>query len=188
MRVCLQGGKSPLRKGGSRAVFLAGYLWALGIGVLHAQTPMTWAQIKDRFESMNPVLRAGVLGIDETRTGEVAAYLRPNPSMTITADQLDPFTLHPLRPLYNALPAGSVSYLHEREHKRELRLDSARRATEIAVEQQSDLERNLLFALKNAFVQLLQAKSVLAMARDNLNYYDDFLRISRDRLQAGDIA
>jgi cobalt-zinc-cadmium efflux system outer membrane protein len=81
-----------------------------------------------------------------------------------------------------------VSYLHERAHKRELRTESAKKATAIGVSQQQDLERNLLFNLRGAFVQILEAKAVLQVAKDNLEYYDHVLKISRDRFQAGDIA
>ncbi len=45
-----------------------------------------------------------------------------------------------------------------------------------------------MFNLRNAFVQTLQAKAVLDLARQNLSYYDQFLKVSRDRKQAGDIA
>ena len=82
----------------------------------------------------------------------------------------------------------AVSYLHERQHKRELRLESAQKATGIAVSSQADLERNLLFNLRSAFVGTLQAKAVLQVAKDNLEYWDQELKISRDRFEAGDIA
>jgi outer membrane protein TolC len=36
--------------------------------------------------------------------------------------------------------------------------------------------------------QYLQAKAVLQLAKDNLDYYDHVLEISRDRFEAGDIA
>jgi cobalt-zinc-cadmium efflux system outer membrane protein len=82
----------------------------------------------------------------------------------------------------------SLSYLHERQHKRELRLESAQKATAATILGQEDLQRNLLFTLRNAFVQTLQAKAVLTLARDNLSYYDHLLQVSNDRLKAGDIA
>src|ERR1035438_4475640 len=56
-----------------------------------AQQPLTWQQVKDRFEATNPTLRAGRIGIDESRAQEVTAYLRPNPDMTTTLDQIAPF-------------------------------------------------------------------------------------------------
>jgi cobalt-zinc-cadmium efflux system outer membrane protein len=154
----------------------------------HAQTALNWQQVQARFQSANPALRAGMIGIDESRAAEITAYLRPNPNLTTGIDQLTPFTPNPYRPLTGAFPSIIVNYLHERDHKRELRLDSARQATAIAVSQQEDLVRTLLFGLRSAFVQTLESKAVLALARDNLAYFDRELAISRDRLSAGDIA
>jgi cobalt-zinc-cadmium efflux system outer membrane protein len=42
--------------------------------------------------------------------------------------------------------------------------------------------------LRNSFVQTLQAKAVLQNARENLEYWDRELAVSRTRLSAGDIA
>jgi cobalt-zinc-cadmium efflux system outer membrane protein len=56
------------------------------------------------------------------------------------------------------------------------------------VSNQSDLERNLLFNLRSAFVSTIQANAVLDVARENLSYYDHLLDVSRERLKAGDIA
>src|SRR5208337_623780 len=39
-----------------------------------------------------------------------------------------------------------------------------------------------------AFVQTLQAKAVLNVAKENLAYYDHVLDISRERFKAGEIA
>ena len=164
---------------------LAAFLFASGIS---AQTPLTWRQVREKFQAANPTLLAGQIGIDESKAGEITAYLRPNPDMTVGLDQLDPFTINPYRPLAYAFPLLSFSYLHERQHKRELRLESAQKATGIARSQQTDLERTLLFSLRSAFVQLLQAKQVLALAKDNIEYFDRELTISRARFKDGDIA
>jgi cobalt-zinc-cadmium efflux system outer membrane protein len=153
-----------------------------------AQTALTWQQVQDKFRADNPNLRAGLLNIQESKAAEVTAYLRPNPSATMTLDQLQPFNGNPYRPLGAALPLVTLDYLHERQHKRELRLDSARQGTAIAESQQQDLERGLLFNLRTAFVQTLQAKALLANARENLDYFDKQLAINRDRYKSGDIA
>jgi cobalt-zinc-cadmium efflux system outer membrane protein len=154
----------------------------------HAQTSYTWQQIRDKFEANNPAMQAARIGIDESRADETSAYLRPNPSVTATIDQIDPFTGNPYRPFASALPYFSTSYLHERQHKRELRRTSAQEATGIAQSQLADQERTMLFNLRNAFVQTLQAKAIVALAKENLGYYDHVLAVSRDRYQAGDIA
>jgi outer membrane protein, heavy metal efflux system len=153
-----------------------------------AQNARTWQQVRDQFEAANPTLRAARLGINEARAQETTAYLRPNPDMTTTLDQINPFTPGPYRPLAYTLPLISGSYLHEREHKRELRLESAQRETAITGSEEADLERTLLFNLRNAFVQTLQAKAVLDVANENLAYYDRVLAVSADRFKAGDIA
>ena len=42
--------------------------------------------------------------------------------------------------------------------------------------------------MRNAFVQVLQAKAVLANARENLGYWDNELSINRSRFSSGDLA
>jgi cobalt-zinc-cadmium efflux system outer membrane protein len=46
----------------------------------------------------------------------------------------------------------------------------------------------LLFTLRGAFVQILHEKAVLALAKENISYYDHVLDVNRDRYKAGDIA
>ena len=153
-----------------------------------AQTALTWQQVKDKFEADNPNLRAGELNIQESKAEEITADLRPNPDFNAGLDQLTPFTNAPFRPLVDNLPVISFDYLHERQHKRELRLESAQQGTAIAESQQLDLERTLLFNLRSAFVLALEAKALLANAKENLDYYQKELSIDRDRFKSGDIA
>ena len=153
-----------------------------------AQTPLTWDQVKARFATANPTLRAGQLNISESKASEITAYLKPNPSMTLSLDQFEPFSGNPYRPLGSVLPYVSFDYLHERQHKRELRLDSAQKGTAIAESQQLDLERTMLFTLRSAFVQTLQAKQLLLQAQANLDYFSKEVGIFRSRFQSGDIA
>jgi len=153
-----------------------------------AQTALTWQQVKDKFEADNPNLRAGELNIQESKAEEITADLRPNPDFNAGLDQLTPFTSTPFRPLVDNLPVISFDYLHERQHKRELRLESAQQGTAIAESQQLDLERTLLFNLRSAFVLALEAKALLANAKENLDYYQKELSIDRDRFKSGDIA
>jgi cobalt-zinc-cadmium efflux system outer membrane protein len=149
---------------------------------------LTWQQVRSQFETNNPALRAADLSVDESRAQEITAFLRPNPTATATLDQFNPLWPNPYRPLGFLLPLVSTSYLHEREDKRELRLESAKKNTEITASQRADLERNLLFNLRGAFVQALQAKAILEVARENLAYYDRLLSVSQERLNAGDIS
>jgi cobalt-zinc-cadmium efflux system outer membrane protein len=161
-----------------------------------AQRALTWEEVQERFEAANPTLMASQLNVDESRAAEVTANLRPNPELTGTIDQLNPLVgqassvsgLSVYRPLSYALPYASLSYLHEREHKRALRLESARKSTAIADSAYSDQKRTLTFNLRSAFVQTLQWKATVENARENLTYWDRELTVSRDRYRAGDIA
>ncbi len=156
-----------------------------------AQTPQTWTweKIVQRFEASNPNLLADKLNIDESKAQEITAFLRPNPTLTLSADgtQIAP-DRGIWRPFAGTFESPSISYLHERQHKRELRLESAKKGTLIAESSHADVERTMLFNLRSAFVSTLQAKAVLQLARDNLAYYDRLLEISRNRFSAGDIA
>jgi len=154
-----------------------------------AQGALTWQEIRDKFETRNPTLLADKLNIDESKAEEITAYLRPNPNFTLLEDgtQLAPYH-HVWTPLLGTMLEGNFSYLHERQHKRELRLESAQEATGIAISTHADLERSLLFNLRGAFVSTLEAKAVFQFAKDNLAYYDKVLQISRDRFNAGGLA
>ena len=169
----------------SSGLFLAGLL----AGSADAQNALTWQEVRDKFEAANPSLKAGQVGIDESRANEISAYLRPNPSLTLTVDgtQIAPNN-GVWVPFAGTTGTAAFSYLHERQHKRELRLESAQDATKISISGQSDLERNLIFSLRTAFVQTLQEKAVLNLARENLSYYDHVLDVNRDRYKAGGIA
>jgi outer membrane protein, heavy metal efflux system len=176
-------------KGLSQRLCLASIVTALLAQTCLAQKALTWQEVRDKFEVANPSLLAGQIGVDESRANETTAYLRPNPNLALLADQIDPFPGGPSHgPFSFLLPSATLTYLHERQHKRELRLDSAKEATGIAISQQADLERTLLFNLRSAFVQTLQQKAVLDLARENLTYYDHVLDVNRDRYKAGAIA
>lgn len=156
---------------------------------LPAQTAFTWQQIEDKFKMTNPTLKAAELNIDESRAAEITAYLRPNPDFSVTADgfQITP-NMGIWRPLSGVVETPGISYLHERQHKRELRRDQAKESTSVTQSAYQDQERGLIFNLRSAFVQTLQAKAVLQNAQDNLAYWDRELEINRLRFKSGDLA
>jgi cobalt-zinc-cadmium efflux system outer membrane protein len=154
-----------------------------------AQQALTWEQVRARFEQSNPTLLADKLNIDESKAQEITAFLRSNPTLTLSADGTQIAPSHGVwEPFAGTFESSQISYLLERRHKRDLRLQSQQKATLIAESTHADLERTLLFNLRSAFVSTMQAKAVLQLARDDLDYYDHVLKISRDRFQAGDIA
>jgi cobalt-zinc-cadmium efflux system outer membrane protein len=169
--------------------------WRLFIGFIvvgclrtesFAQQVLTWQQVRARFLAANPTLQAGRIDIEESQAQQITAYLRPNPNFTGSFDQLHPWKSDGA--FADELPVISVSYLFERLHKRQLRLESAKKETDITISQLADQERTLLFTLRSAFIQVLQQKSILDMAKENLSYYDQVLQVSAERYRTGDIA
>lgn len=179
--------------GSHKCVRYAFLLVSLMTGCLAQTLPtppvFSWQQIKEKFEATNPTLKAAQLDIDESRAAEITAFLRPNPDFTITADGVQiSRNLGVWRPFSGVVETPAFSYLHEREHKRELRREQARQSTAVAESTYLDQERSLLFNLRNSFVQVLQAKAVLQNAKENLEYWDRELAVNRTRFKAGDLA
>jgi cobalt-zinc-cadmium efflux system outer membrane protein len=172
----------------SWSALVAGALFLVA-ALCPAQQSLTWDQVKAKFESANPALKADALNVDETRATQITAFFRPNPQFTVATDgtQIAP-NKGIWTPLSGTDVVPSLSYLHERDHKRELRLESAKEGTRIAASQHEDLKRNLEFDLRAAFVTTLEAKAVLQLAQAELEYYDKIIEISRSRYKAGDLA
>ena len=157
-------------------------------GCLAAQTTLTWEEVKERFQKNNPNRLAGELSIEEAKANEITAGLRPNPIFTSTEDQNKFFSTNPYRPLGAIQWTEAFSQLIERRNKRQLRVESSRLSTAISKTDLADLERQLLFVLRDAFVRVLQGKSVVELATENLKYYDRVIEVNRERQKAGDIA
>ncbi len=154
-----------------------------------AQQSLTWDQVKAKFEADNPALRADQSNVDEMKAEEITADLRPNPQFGLTADgtQIAP-NKGVWEPLAGTFVVPSISYLHERDHKRELRFQSAHQGTQIAASQHEDLERTMLFTLRAAFVQVLESKAIVDLSKQELDYYDHIIAISQERYAKGDLA
>ena len=169
--------------------FLFPLLGILLASDLRAQRALTWADVREKFAAANPTLKAAQLNIDEGRAAEITAYLRPNPDISLSADGVQITRNAGIwRPLSGVVETPGISYLHERQQKRELRRDQAKESTAISESTYLDQERNLVFTLRSAFVQVLQAKAVLQNATENLVYWDKELDVNRTRFKAGDLA
>src|SRR6202044_508003 len=154
-----------------------------------AQQALNWDQVKAKFEADNPAMKADADNVDEMKAEEITAFLRPNPQCTMTADGTRIAPKNGVwTPFKGTTEQPNVSYLHERDHKRELRLESAQEGTRITQSQHEDLQRNMVFALRTAFVGTLQAKYILDLAKADLDYYDKIIDISRASFKAGALA
>ena len=172
----------------SRSIATCVFGIALLASTASAQQTLTWEQVKARFEVANPTLKADEVNVQEIKAEEITAFLRPNPQFTFSTDGTQ-IARHQgvWRPLSGTQYQPNFSYLHERQRKRELRLETAKEGTQIAGSQHEDLERNLIYDLRTVFIQTLQAKAVLELARADLDYYDKIIEISQARFKDGAI-
>src|SRR5690348_7072305 len=120
---------APLRKIMPCRVCVAVLSLLVWPAAFFAQQSFTWAELRDKFETTNPTLRALQISIDQSKAQEITAYLRPNPDYTEATDGTQLSSYQGIwRPFTGTQFSSSISYLHERQHKRELRRDSAQQA------------------------------------------------------------
>jgi cobalt-zinc-cadmium efflux system outer membrane protein len=83
------------------------------------QQALTWEQVRLKFQQNNPTLLADQMNIEESRAQEITAYLRPNPSFSLSVDgtQIAPSN-GVWKPFRGTYESPGISYLHERRHKR----------------------------------------------------------------------
>jgi cobalt-zinc-cadmium efflux system outer membrane protein len=119
----------------------------------------------------------------------VTARLRPNPVVSAAVDYID-FQ----NGFSNDNQGGPTEYnirtdfILERGGKRERRIEVAQTAREVAQLQLLNTTRMLVMDVDNAFVDVLQAKDNLALARENLQAFRSIVDVNTTRVRAGDLA
>lgn len=135
----------------------------------------------------NQALRANRLNIDQSKAEEITASLKPNPTLSLTVDAFPIFSPQSIR-LDTQIYSGAISYTVEKGGKREKRVVVAKDNTKIASQTVADNERTLRFQVVQAFINVLLAKSVLVLAKDDLANFTQELDLNHARLVAGDLA
>jgi cobalt-zinc-cadmium efflux system outer membrane protein len=82
----------------------------------------------------------------------------------------------------------NLSYTVERGGKREKRGVVAKDNTEVTALTTTDNERTLRFSVVQGFINMLLAKSVLDLAKDDLANFSQSLELNHARLEAGDMS
>ena len=139
----------------------------------------------------NHAMQATRTLIFQNQAQEITANLRPNPVLGGDAQFI---------PIFNPSDFSSddldlaqqfdlgLSYLFERGHKRQSRLQAARDQTAVTRAQVTDAERTLAFNVGQQFVSVLLAESTLALALQDLKSFQSTVDISAAQLKAGAIS
>lgn len=163
----------------------------LGAGRAQNTTLISLDQAIDLALAHNHSIKAQRTLILQNQAQEITANLRPNP--TFGADsQFVPF-FSPQDFSGTNLDQTQqfdvgLSYLFERGHKRQRRLQAARDQTAVTRSQIADAERTLAFNVGQQFVSVLVAESTLQFALQDLKDFQDEVNISEAQLKAGAIS
>ena len=152
------------------------------------KTLITLDQAIDLALAHNHSLKATRTLILQNQAQEITANLRPNP--TLLADtQFVPF-FSPQDFSGDNLNETQqfdigISYLFERGHKRQRRLQAARDQTAVQRAQVADAERTLAFNVGQQFISVLLAESTLHLAEQDLKGFQQTVDVSKAQFDAG---
>src|SRR6202044_663531 len=164
------------------------FLLLMGAGSGQNTTRVTLDQAIDLALAHNHALLATRTTILQNEAQEITANLRPNPTLGMDT-QFVPFFSPQDFSGENLNETQQfdigVSYLFERGHKRQRRLQAARDTTAVTRAQVADAERTLAFNVGQQFVSVLLAESTLQFALDDLKGFQQTVDISQQQLKAG---
>ena len=172
----------------NRIVFLT-LMGAWGAGAQTLPDRVTIAQAVQEAIDHNLNLLAERYNISVADARIITAKLRPNPVATAGVDYID--FLGQFRPDQNVGPTEynvRTDFLLERGGKRERRIEVARDAREVAQLQLLNTSRLLVLDVQSAFVDVLQAKDNVTLARENLAAFQGIVEVNTTRVRAGDLA
>lgn len=151
-------------------------------------TRITLDQAIDLALAHNHSLLATRTQILQNQAQEITANLRPNPTLGVDSQFVPFFSPQDFSgenvDQTQQFDIG-LSYLFERGHKRQRRLQAARDTTAVTRAQIADAERTLAFNVGQQFVSVLLAESTLQFAIEDLKGFQQAVDISEAQLKAG---
>ena len=139
----------------------------------------------------NHNLLAARTTIQQSEAEETTANLRPNPVLIGDAQFLPVFEPDQFTSDYLNDTAQfdlGVSYLFERGKKRQHRLQAAKDITAVTRSLVTDNERSLTFSVASQFINVELAESMLALATQDFQSFQNTVDISEARYKDGDIS
>ncbi len=124
----------------------------------------------------------------QNQAQEITANMRPNPTLGVDTQFIPFFSPQDFSGTnLNQTQQFDIglSYLFERGHKRQRRLQAARDQTAVTRAQVTDAERTLAFNVGQQFVSVLLAESTLDFALEDLKGFQQTVDISEAQLKAG---
>jgi cobalt-zinc-cadmium efflux system outer membrane protein len=149
-------------------------------------TPLTLERAVDRFLQRNLAVEAARHRVDVARAEQLVARARPNPTLTLSAENLPYSGPTPASELYEI----GTTYSHPIElgGKRERRQNVANATVAVAEAELADTMQRRLLDLKRAFYEVLLARHAVEQASDNRRALDSLVTLNETRFRGGAIA
>lgn len=168
-------------------IFISLCLLLSGVSGL-AQTPpapLTLQQVVDTYIQNNLELQAARYKLERTKADQIAARLRPNPMVTVTAENLAVSGPTPFSRLYEvgATYIGTI----ELGGKRTLREKTADAVVSAAEVQFEDTMRRGVAEVKRLYLEARLASYDVQIATENRQTFEELVRFNQTRFQEGAI-
>ena len=164
------------------------FLLPWGTAAGQSTTLISLDQAIDLALAHNHSLKASRTLILQNQAQEITANLRPNPTLGVDTQFIPFFSPQDFSGTNldqtQQFDIG-ISYLFERGHKRQHRLQAARDQTAVTRAQITDAERTLAFNVGQQFVSVLLAESTLQFALEDLKAFQQTVDISQAQFKAG---
>lgn len=147
--------------------------------------PLTLQRVVDAYIERNLELQAAQYRLERTRADQIAARLRPNPGLTITAENLPFSGPTSFKRLYEV--AGTYTETIELGGKREQRERVADLAVSAAEAQFADAMRRGLAVVKRLYYDAVLARYHSEVARENIETFGQLVRFNQIRFEEGAI-
>jgi cobalt-zinc-cadmium efflux system outer membrane protein len=157
-----------------------------------AGVPLSLAQAETLLLEQNLTIAGARSGVSAAHASEIIAGYRPNPALTLSAEQFN--VKHPFFHMASADPTSQgyqhfytvrVDQLLERGDKRGYRMLSAEFQTRAAESGLKDAIRQQLFAVRQAYFTVVENRQLLTLAKDLLEITDKNEAIVTAEVAAG---
>lgn len=146
---------------------------------------LTLQNVVELFVQRNLELEAARYRLEWTKADQIAASLRLNPGLTVTAENFAFTGPTPFNRLYEV--AASYSQAIELGGKRELRMRVAGLTVSAAEAQFADTMRRGLAAVKRLYYDAVLARYHVEIASENRQTFEQLLQLNQVRFQEGSI-
>ena len=148
--------------------------------------PITLDRVIDRFLQRNLSVEAARHNVEAARAEQIAARVRPNPGLTVSAENLKVSGDTPFNQLYEV--STTYSQTIELGDKRRLRREVADLTVSVAEAELADTLRQRLFDVKRAYYEAVLARYTLFAAMENRTAFDELIKFNQVRFEEGAIA